>query len=116
MVAVGGVVSIVKFTVAGVASVLPAASRARTRNECTPSPRPVAGYGLVAVTKAALSTLIYNVLFASEDEKAKSAEFTIELLAGPEVMVVSGATESTVQVADAGVASTLPAPSRARTS
>ncbi len=41
MVVSGGMVSIVKLRVAGVASVFPAASIARTENVCAPSARPL---------------------------------------------------------------------------
>ena len=71
--------------------------------------------GFAQSTKPAPSRLHSKVTPPSFDVKAKFA--VVELLGfdGPLEMVVSGAVTSTLQVCDAGVASTLPAASRART-
>src|SRR5207244_1587809 len=53
----GAVVSTLQMWVAGVASTLPAASRARTSKRCWPGERPVKVAGVVHATKPALSRL-----------------------------------------------------------
>src|SRR5690606_26455999 len=53
----GGVASMVQVCVAGIASVLPAASVALTLNECVPSARFVKVAGLLTVANAAPSKL-----------------------------------------------------------
>ena len=65
--------------------------------------------------KAAVSRRHSNVAPASL-VKANEAEFVLMVPVGPLVIVVSGATVSTVNVRVAGVGSRLPAASRARTS
>ena len=106
------------------ASVLRAASVALTEKVWEPLAKPVYFWGEEQVLKAALSSLHSNVLPASEEEKVKVALFCLIVPEGPESMVVSGAVvsagggggTSTVKVLEAGVASTLPAPSVALTS
>ncbi len=66
-------------------------------------------------TAAALSSLQVNVAPASLDEKSNDVEPLATVPDGPELIVVSGATVSTVQVAEAGVGSGLPAASVAVT-
>src|SRR5205085_543978 len=59
--AVGGVVSTVQSYSAGVAVVLPAWSVARNRRLCCPALRPVRFKGLLALTQAPLSRLLWKV-------------------------------------------------------
>ena len=118
----GGVAVTVKVTEAGVASVLPATSVARTRKVCEPSPRAAVVNGVVHAANAAASTRHWNVESASVEVKANVGVLSFVVLeaAGPPVIAVSGGVLSTpvatVKVRLAGVASVLPAPSVARTS
>jgi hypothetical protein len=82
---------------AGVASTLPAASRARTWNVCGPFARPLYVCGLVHAVNAAPSSEHSNVAPASL-VKVKLAELEVLVAPGPVPIVVSGATVSTVQV------------------
>ena len=110
----GATVSTVHVREAGDASVLPAASvgahlervRALRRGRCSwrgTSPN------------AAPSSAHWNVEPASVAVKVKVALVLLTEPVGPAVMVVSGATVSTVHVREAGEASVLPAASVART-
>ena len=115
MIEPGGVVSTAHVWTAGVASVLPARSVARTRSSCDPTARPVYCLGELQALKAAPSSEHSNVEPASSELKPKLA-VVLELAApGFAPIVVCGALTSYSQVWLAGVASTLPAPSIART-
>jgi len=88
-----------------------------------PVAKPVYFLGEEQALKAALSSLHSKVELASEEEKLNVALFCFMVPEGPESMVVSGGVvsrggggTSTVKVLEAGVASTLPAPSVALTS
>jgi hypothetical protein len=103
--------------------VLRAASVALTWKMWVPLAKPVYLLGEEQALKGALSSLHSKVLAASEEEKAKLASFCFTVPEGPESMVVFGAVvscgggdTSTLKVLEAGVASTLPAASVARTS
>ena len=112
----GGAVS-VQVNDAGVASTFPAASMARVRNVCEPFASPSTESGNVAGTNATLSTLISNVAFTSPRAIAENvAGWVVIVVFGVTVSCVSGGVVSTTQVRVAGVASMLPAASRARTS
>ena len=100
-----------------------AASVALAWKVWVPTANPVYFLGERQAPKAALSSLHSKVLPASEEEKANVALFCFMVPEGPESMVVSGGVVScggggtfTVKVLEAGVASTLPAPSFALTS
>jgi hypothetical protein len=110
----GAVWSTTTVSVAGVASVFPAVSVARTLIVCDPSERPVYVFGLVQASYAPSSSLQANVAPASE-EKVRDALVLLVGVVLVSVAVVSGAVVSTVNVTDAGEASTLPAASIART-
>ena len=114
MVVSGGVVSTVHEYVAGVGSVLPAASRARTWKVWLPSARPVYAAGLVQPVKAVPSMEHWKDAPASE-LKSNVALESVDGLSGIEAMVVSGGVVSTVQEYVAGLGSVLPAVSLART-
>ncbi len=111
----GATVSTVQVRAASVASMLPAASVARTRKVWSPCARPVSARGEVQVCQAPESSLHSNVAPVSSEAKPKLAEVEAVGPLGPESIVVSGATVSTVQVRAASVASVLPAASVART-
>jgi hypothetical protein len=112
----GAAVSTVQVNVAGLASVLPNASRARTSKVWLPSARPEYACGLVQAVNAPPSSLQSNVLPASVEVNEKLAPVWLVGFAGVEVMLVSGAVASTVQVWVAAVGSVFPAGSVARTS
>jgi hypothetical protein len=112
----GGPVSIVQVWLAGVGSVLPTGSIARTCTVWLPSASPVYVLGLVQEANAPASSLHSNVLPASEEVKLKVALVWLVGLVGAEVIVVSGGVASTVHVYVAGVGSTFPAGSVALTS
>jgi hypothetical protein len=111
----GAAVSTVQVKVAGLASVLPAGSVARTLKVCEPSARPVYGCGLVQAEKPPPSSWQAKVEPGSLEVKSNAALAEAVSAGGFEVIVVFGATASTVHVWTAGVASTLPAGSIART-
>ena len=110
----GAVSSTVQVWLAGVASVLPAASVARTSKVCAPAAERrcssgVAGAGLEGgAVEAALEGAAG--LVGRRSSKLASAPVMVAL------RVVVGAVVSTVQVRLAGVASVLPAASVARAS
>jgi hypothetical protein len=110
----GGVVSIVQVKLAGIGSALPAASVAVTWKVCDPGARPVYACGLVqaAVTPSSEQLKLEP---DSVEVKEKLAPVAFVGLLGLLVIVVSGALVSIVHVAEAGVASVLPAASVART-
>ena len=112
----GGVVSTVQAYVAGVGSTLPAASTARTASVWLPWPSPVYVTGSVHATNGPPSRLHSYVTGLSFEEKSNVAVVEFVAAGGPLTIVVSGGVPSTVHVRDAGVGSTLPAASTARTS
>ena len=104
----GATVSIVNVRDAGVGSTFPAASRARTSNVYVPSASAPTLCGDVHPANAPRTIRHSNVApdsLDAEREQRRSAHFD----------VVSGGIVSTVNVRVAGVGSTLPAASRART-
>ena len=112
----GATVSTVQVRVASVASALPAASVARTRKVWAPWARPVSVRGEVQASQAPSSSLHSKVASGvGRAENASVAVVDATVPVGPESIVVSGATVSTVQVRVASVASVLPAASVART-
>ena len=107
----GAIVSTSQEVVAGVASVLPATSVARTVNVCEPCARPLGAAGLVHAAQAPVSSLHWNDAIpepASLPANAIDALAEPLIAAGPEPIVVSGAIESTLQVVVAGVGSLRP--------
>ncbi len=117
----GACVSTLNERVAGEASVLPAASVARTDALCAPSLRAGVVQGLVQLAHAPVSTRHRNVEPASVAVKANVGVASLVAEFGPEPIVVSGAVVSgggavpTVNERVAGDASALPAGSVART-
>jgi hypothetical protein len=101
---------------------LRAASVARTWKVCEPLVKPVYFLGEKQAPKTAASSLHSKVEPASDEEKANVALFCFMVPEGPESMMVLGGVVScgggtfTVKVLEAGVGSTLPAPSLALTS
>ncbi len=84
--------SIVHVLEAGVGSVWPLAVAA-TVKECDPSANPLYGVGDVHPTAAPPSRLQLNVEPPAEDVKPKLADVSFTVPVGPDVMVVSGATD-----------------------
>ena len=111
----GAVVSIVQVWLAGLWSVLPAWSVARTEKVCEPSLRPRVGLRRGAGLEAARVELALEVALGSSEENSNVAELELVGSEGPESIVVSGAVVSMVQVLVAGVWSVLPTLSVART-
>src|SRR2546426_8186346 len=114
----GGVVaavSTVQVYVAGVGSVLPAGSVARTWKVWLPELSAMYVFGLVHEAKGEPSRVHSNVLPASVEVNVNSPTWLLDSAGGFVVIVVSGAVVSMVQVKLAGVGSTLPAGSIART-
>ena len=111
----GAVASIVNVWVAGVASRLPAWSVAHTEKVCAPSARAGVVYGEEQETIAAASTWHSNVANSPGTAKPKVGVESFPGDGGTALIVVSGAEVSTVKALEAGVASTLPASSVART-
>ena len=112
----GAVRSIVQACVAGVGSRLPAASSARTSNMCAASVRPAYDAGLEQSAKAPPSRRHSNPGPASEAVNEKLALVELAAAGGEDVIDVSAAVVSIVKMNEAGLASTLPATSVARTS
>ena len=104
----GGTVSIVKVRLAGVGSTFPAASRARTSNVYVPSASAPTLCGDVHAVNAAA--------FSRHSNVAPTSEPNVNTGGPPASSVVFGAVVSIVNVRLAGVWSTFPAASRARTS
>ena len=100
--ALGNVRSIVKVTLAGVRSVLPPGSLARTAIVCGPSLSGVPALpncaGLAQSSKAPLSSLHSNVACGSVDENACVTWTTLSEPLGPLPKTVSGAVVSIVKV------------------
>ena len=117
----GGPAATVNERVAGVASVLPATSVARTATECAPSLSAPVVHGLVQLAHAPESTWHSKTELASVAVKAKVGVLSLDVPVGPDVIVVSGAVVSaggaaaTVNERVAGEESVLPAASVART-
>ncbi len=116
MIEPGGVVSTDQVRIAGVASVLPATSVARTRNSCAPAASPVYCLGELHAVNAAPSSEHSKLAPASSAENPKVAEVLGARRARTGVdgrlrrrpVVVS-------RCRSRATASTLPAPSTART-
>jgi hypothetical protein len=115
IVVLGADASTVQVNVAGLVSVFPAASLARTLNVWEPSATLVYVVALVQVEKPPPSSSHSKVEPASLDTNEKVGELSLLGSLGEAVMVVFGAAVSTVHVRVAGLASVLPAPSVART-
>jgi hypothetical protein len=120
MVVLGGVVSpwTVQLRLAGVASVLPAASMARTRKVWVPVVSPVYERGELQAAYAVVeSSEHWNVdpLSLALNVNVALVLVVVEPAAGPPVMVVLGGAMSTVHVRLAALGSVLPAASIART-
>ena len=98
MVVLGATVSTVQVRVASLASTLPAASVARTRKVWLPSASPLSARGEVQLCQAPESSLHSNVAASSSESKPTLAEADATVPLGPDSIVVSGATVSTVQV------------------
>jgi hypothetical protein len=100
MLVCGPLVTSVKAAVAGVPSTLPAASIARTWKMCAPSARAVAGVsaapGPEQARNASESKRHRNVDAASEEVNSIVGVESSVIVAGAEVIVVSGAVVSTV--------------------
>ena len=114
----GGVVSTVNPRLAGVASVFPCSSVARTSKVCAPSANAAVVVGDVHADHAPPSTRHSNVAPASEVNENVGVLSPVVPL-GPAVIVVSGAVGSDVSTVKdrlAGVGSVRPTPSVARTS
>src|SRR5688572_4047664 len=109
IVVLGGVVSILKARAAGAGSALPAGSTARTSKPCAPSASAGVTNTGVQPVNGAPSRRHSNRAPASREAKAKRCTAARETPSGPAVIVVSGATVSTVIERLAGVASRLPA-------
>ena len=105
--------STVNVRMAGVWSVLPAASVARTLKVWAPSVRPVRVCSEVQAAQLPWSSWHWNVAPASL-EKRNAAVVVVIVPVGPASIVVWGAVVSTVNVRVAGVGS-VPAPVTART-
>src|SRR6478672_5296624 len=116
MVVFGAVRSIVQVKLAGVPSVFPTASVARTSKVWVPSPSADVVSGLVQGDQLPPSTRHANVELPSEELKSNVGVVSFDGLDGVESIVVFGAVRSIVHVCAAGVPSVLPAPSVARTS
>ena len=112
----GAVRSTVQACVAGVASRLPAASSRAPRRCAAASVRPVYDTGLEQSAKAPPSRRHSKPGPASDAMNEKLALVEFESAGGEEVIVVFAGVVSTVKMNEAGLASTFPATSVARTS
>jgi hypothetical protein len=113
----GAVVSTVHVRDAGVGSG-PAPLTARTANVCDPSVSPESAAGDAQAPNGAPSSAHSNVALPSGELNANDALASATVPLGPPVMAVSGGVGDplrTVHAPEAGVASTLPAGSSART-
>src|SRR5918996_1377403 len=111
----GAAVSTVIARLAGLVSVLPAASVARTSNVCAPSASAAVVCGDVQAANTAASTRHWKLAPASLENPNVGVESFVSPV-GPESIVVCGAAVSTVIARLAGLVSVLPAASVARTS
>ena len=105
----GATVSTVQVRLASLASVLPASSVARTRKVCSPCASPASARGDVQVCQAPASSLALERRRRAPRRSRSSRPADAVGPLGPESIVVSGATVSTVQVRTASVGSMLPA-------
>ena len=112
----GGPVSTTKACWAGVASVLPAGSVARTSKVCGPSPSAAVVWDELQDAHAPPSIRHSKLEPGWSDENANVGVASAVGSEGPLSIVVCGAAVSTVNARDAGVGSTFPAGSVARTS
>ena len=87
---------------AGVASALPARSVARTRNTCLPRDRFVYIFGPAQAVHEWASMLHASVAVVSVAAKLNAALRELVIVAGPEVIVVSGLTVSVAAAAACG--------------
>src|ERR687895_349980 len=102
---------------AGVVSMLPATSIARTRSWCTPTAKSMSCNGEMHALNAAPSSEQRKVAPSSLEENTKLALVNCVIVGGVALMVVSGDVVSTiVQTQAAGVGSMLPETSTVRTS
>ncbi|MFL5982826.1 MAG: hypothetical protein ACJ74R_14065, partial [Gaiellaceae bacterium] len=108
MVVLGAVRSIVQVWLAGVASVLPAGSVARTSKLWLPAASAAVVWGLVHGFQPPPSIWQSKLEPGSPALKAKLGVVSLDGLAGPESSVVCGAVRSIVQVKLAGDASVFP--------
>ena len=90
----GAAVSTVNDRVAGEASVLPAASRARTLTEWPPSASAAVVHGLMHAAQVPASTRHVNAEPASVEVKPNAGVASLVGPPGPEPIVVSGAVVS----------------------
>jgi hypothetical protein len=90
IVVLGQVRSIIHVKVAGVGSILPLVSVARTWNVCVPATKPVYVVGVVQPAKKPLSKLHAKVLLALVDWKVKPALVLLVVAGGLDVIIVSG--------------------------
>ena len=112
----GALVSTVKLRVAGVVSLLDAASMAYTLKVWLPSPSGPITFGLEQGEKGPPSTEHWrSELSLAEKPNWGVVSVIVEPLAGPESIVVFGGVVSTVNERDAGLRSVLPDVSVART-
>ena len=113
----GAAVSTVKLRDAGVASTFPAGSVARTSKVCAPSASDAVVSGVECTNpmrRRRPGTRSVEPAWSAENANVGVASFVGP--DGPLSIVVCGAAVSTVKLRDAGVASTFPAGSVARTS
>src|SRR4029079_289416 len=113
---VGGPRAIDQVCEAGVPSVLPAVSVARTSKVWLPSASAAVVCGLVQGVQLPPSMRHSKVAPASPELNAKVGVASLSSAGGPESMLLFGAVRSIVQVDEAGLPSVLPAMSVARTS
>jgi uncharacterized cupredoxin-like copper-binding protein len=111
----GGCVSTVQLRVAGVGSTFPTPSMARTSKVCAPSVSPVIVYGLLQLTNDPVFSRHWNVEPVSVELKVNVTLVALMTPVGPLRIDVSGGVASTVQLRVAGVGSTFPTASMART-
>ena len=95
--AAGSVVSMLKSRVAGVGSVFPAASLARTRNVCAPPASGAVVCGDVQLANGPLSTAHSKVAPGTDEWKANVGVWSVVAPCGPESMIVSGSVVLTVK-------------------
>jgi hypothetical protein len=98
----GGVESTVHVRLAGVASVFPTGSLARTSKVCEPWPRPETERGDEHAAQAPASRRHSNPAPASEAVNSNVADVACVTPDGPAVRVVAGGVASTVQLRAGG--------------
>src|SRR5690606_11377152 len=97
------------------ASTLPARSRARTANECAPSPIGPTSSPLRQAANAVPSSEHSKLTFISFETNSKRTIVLLSAAGGALVIVVTGAAVSISHTCSAGEASPLPSPLTART-